>query len=398
MTYPQGNFVNFIPLRIGMVSPHDLIQLKTLYDFKGDEETSLLLNVEKGMKEKEFVQQIFARQKTWNAENKSVYLMQDGAGIVKGIASVIPVRKDAYTGIAEYAFEPLLCASGDSKRLCSMFDQNQRLRLIPEFSDNSSERMRFFVPSAGEKLTSAIKLSEKQYENLRTSYMETLLKTMPSGICLRQSHFGVKKLTPTATNATWLSEFVERNNQSVNAFWKELADSCANPQETGLFLKAKSQKGNKNPSVFYGLFKDESFIGVFECSPRDTTIHLNMLVDKAMTGKGYASEALRLLERELFKRGAEEIRIECSGYNRETPIIATNNVYRRATAEQPHFSDQFYHLDAESPEAKTYFKTFSDYAVGKFGKESFLPQEEGKKTELSSCARQMLEEKSKSRS
>ena len=42
MTYPQSNFVNFIPLRIGMVSPHDLIQLKTLYDFKGDEETSLL--------------------------------------------------------------------------------------------------------------------------------------------------------------------------------------------------------------------------------------------------------------------------------------------------------------------------------------------------------------------
>ena len=398
MSYPKSNVVHFIPLRIGMVSPHDLIQLKTLYDFKGDEETSLLLNVEKGMKEKDFVQQIFARQKIWNAENKSVYLMQDDEGIVRGVASVIPVRKDAYAGIAEYAFEALLCEPGEAKRMCSMFEQHQRLRLIPEFSDALSEQVRFFFPSAGEKLTSAVNLSEKQYENLRNSYMETLLKTMPTDIYLRQSYFGVKKLTPTVANATQFSEFVERNNQSANAFWKELADACANPQETASFLKAKSQKENKNPSVFYGLFKDESFIGVFECSPRDTTIHLNMMVDKAVTGKGYASEALRLLERELFKRGAEEIRIECSGHNRETPIIARNNVYRRAAADQPHFSDQFYHLDAESPEAKTYFKTLSDYADGKFGKESFLKQEGIKKSELSSCARQMLEEKSKSRS
>jgi len=103
-------------------------------------------------------------------------------------------------------------------------------------------------------------------------------------------------------------------------------------------------------AAFYGIYVADTLVGalsVIEDGCRmfyaddDLPCGLEYWLDAAATGNGYISEALPLLETQLFTRGYNIIELQCAARNRASQRVATRAGYVK-------FSESDYFVDADA--------------------------------------------------
>lgn len=93
-----------------------------------------------------------------------------------------------------------------------------------------------------------------------------------------------------------------------------------------------TEKPNLNvDEIDYLIFKNDRLIGSFHVHsirPQDHQAEIGYALEKNEEGHGYASEALKLVETELFRLGFRRIMISCAPENSRSIRVAQRNGFR----------------------------------------------------------------------
>ncbi len=310
---------------------------------KYDEAFFLLFNAEKQAHSLEYMAQIRQKTTEWQSEKRQVYLAKRNEQAV-GIVSVCPVRVNEDTQTKECAFDVWAVNDEFALQIINSFRENVQM----ETKNPSGYTARVFAPMKGESLT-VLPYSKRAKGGY--SFLTCLSQSMPNRISSQDSAFSLRRLN--VSHCDELYQLFENNRAEANQFLIGLSKQCDTPEGTKQLLMKSEQIPTDWPvlDIYYGMYQDNKLCGFCggKCYPSET--HIDILVDNAHSGKGYASEAVRLFERELFKRGMETIKLQCDVQNYGTPTIARRNHYLFDAGDD---SDNTYY----------YHKHITDYVSG----------------------------------
>lgn len=362
----DGKMINFVELKDSLITMDDIAVLKSKCDSPNQEDLLLLLNVAQNTDILHFVQQLFHQISVGKKEMKTLYLAKNGNEDVLGVISIQPVCCNPSTMEIEYCWDSYLTGDYSLKAVKEAFVKyyyNQPHESV--YQEVRNKKARFFSPQLEE--TESLLYTQTRpdaYQKLSHSKQYMMRLTMPQKIGLNGFFFSMRRIKGKETEIQDVFELIQRNQPETERFLPVWQEECSSLSKTENFLKNQMNFKDSMLSVRYGIYEAEKLVGLLECCTRGDVAHLNILVDKDSGARGYASEALRLAEREIFKHGINEIQLECSAYNYLSPRVVVANGYKLAELYDEYDSMHYYH------------KVIGDYLAGNRATHSLLKPKE----------------------
>ncbi len=362
----DGKMLHFVELKESLITMDDVLELKSRCDSPKHEDLLLLLNVAQNTDILHFVQQLFHQINVGKKEMKTLYLAKNGDKDVLGVISIQPVYCNPATMEIEYCWDSYLTGDDSLKAVKEAFIKAYREQPHESvYQEVRNKKARFFAPQLAEK---GVLLQEQtkpdMYQKLSHSKQYMMRLTMPQQIGLNGSSFSMRRIKGKKAEVEDVFTLIQRNQPETERFLPAWQEECSSLLKTENFLKNQMNFKENMLSVRYGMYEADKLIGLLECCARGDVAHLNILVDKDSGARGYASEALRLAEREIFKHGINEIQLECSAYNYLSPRVVIANGYKRAELYDEYDSTYYYH------------KAIGDYLAGNRATHTLLKPKE----------------------
>ncbi len=342
---------SFEPLSTGIKHANAIMQFA---QNRYDEDFYLLFNIEPQAPISTYCRSIKRKISEWKNKNIYGYLIKHQDNPV-GIVRVLPIRA---IGLAL-----------DSS--CDIWSVNK---------SNASEIVeayqafytRFNAMQLGLEVNIYSPLQNKQLAPLpfkeqqegTHSLLTYLSGTMPDSIPSMGSDFLLRRFSEDVSSAKQIYELMENNREMANRFLGGLSSDCSTIQSTTAFLSKSCQisRIKSKVALFYGLYKRDECIGLCQVDCESDQAEISLLVDKQHNRKGYGSETIRLIERELFRRGIGTVRICCDVQNYASASAIQHNRYTFDPPIDGNENETFYY----------YHKTAEGYAIGAKAPQSLL--------------------------
>ena len=135
----------------------------------------------------------------------------------------------------------------------------------------------------------------------------------------------LKKADPVFASAMWA--LISQNKEYF--IYIDSIQSLDNIEKVRDFLSEMQQKSKKQEYGYF-LFVLEKLVGYvgIKIRPGEHVAELSYYLDKAETGKGYASTAVMLLEEKFFSEGGHRCEIFCNENNLKSRHLAEKLNYR----------------------------------------------------------------------
>ena len=374
----------FVPFKSSMINISDIAQLKTLYEHQqNNEEVSMLLGVKPNMSLKGFMNKVYSQNTIWKQEAKNVYIVKSTDGIVAGIATVQPLRLWNSTYRVDYAIDVLLTNPEQSKRIKELYVKayhNQESHTLMQKLQQS--KARFFAPMQNEQLesmtcipnlstTKGIAIWQNKFKNVDTTFLSQFPIVMPKNIQSADRDFSLKRLDVSNSNGMEFYNFIQNNRHEIKEFFPGLSNEFTSAKAVTSLLGNGATYEKGKLTLHYGIFAGNKLVGYLNCPIGLLSAQIEVLVDKNANNRGYASEALRLLEREFFKHGIKEISI----------LTAMNNYKMQSVLIKNKYCSDLYD---ENDSFLNYYKLLSDYVKGTRANKSLLKSNEPQKVQVAS--------------
>jgi RimJ/RimL family protein N-acetyltransferase len=135
----------------------------------------------------------------------------------------------------------------------------------------------------------------------------------------------LKKLKPTIATASTVFQVIAENRQHLLPWfiWVKTEKSAEDAFKYLLALEEKSKLGEK---VDYGIYLNREYIGnvgAFDINQKNKSAEIGYWLSKKFTRNGYMTEAVRLLEKDLFFRlNLHRVQIKCDERNKPSAGVA----------------------------------------------------------------------------
>ena len=131
-------------------------------------------------------------------------------------------------------------------------------------------------------------------------------------------------LKPTLKNATILSHLVCDNALYLSSVFDYMVQAYETPKDTLNCLKYDEECQLQQEMLPYHIFQNGTLVGEItaEWKDKETMTEVIYWLGKKYVGNGYISDALKLMERALFRAGHQEIRLYIDAANRRSADVA----------------------------------------------------------------------------
>ncbi|MCL2629291.1 MAG: GNAT family N-acetyltransferase [Alphaproteobacteria bacterium] len=155
-------------------------------------------------------------------------------------------------------------------------------------------------------------------------------------LILKGARIELRTLEPTFENAKMIFDVVVANRDYLLQ-WLPWASTeiTGKPEDSFDFLLKMQRNRKDNIEYGFGIFLDNKYIGnisIFDVSEKRKSGEIGYWLVKDAMGKGYMTEAVKLIENAFFESFGNRIQIKC-----DTRNIPSQNVPKRLN----------YHLDGE---------------------------------------------------
>lgn len=140
----------------------------------------------------------------------------------------------------------------------------------------------------------------------------------------------LRYLMPTLQNAARLSHLVHDNATYLSPVFHQMVQAYETPMKILTCLKYDEECYLRNQMLPYYIFKNDALIGEITADWQDKEGITQIIywMDKNYIGKGYTSEALKLMEKTLFGMGHKEIRLYIDAINLRSAAVAQKAGYQ----------------------------------------------------------------------
>lgn len=178
---------------------------------------------------------------------------------------------------------------------------------------------------------------------------------------IRGQRITLKKIPCNMETASKIFSIVD-NNRNYLLPWSQWAHYVKNTKSYFEWLEQREDDWNKKTRATYGIYLEKEFIGriaVEDINYMKDSAELGYWIDSKHSGQGYATEALKVIEKEFFKRGLNRIVIYSDPDNLASIHVAEKNNY---TLEGIMRQDDYY-MDGEGEYRNTaiYSKLYSEW-------------------------------------
>lgn len=122
------------------------------------------------------------------------------------------------------------------------------------------------------------------------------------------------------------------NNREYLAMWLPWVKYTQTVEDSLKYLFEIDEETKKGNKVNYGIFLDKKYIGqigVFDIDKENKSCEIGYWLSAKYGRKGFMSEALSLLEKELFvNQGMNRIQIKCDERNKASASVAVKGKYK----------------------------------------------------------------------
>ena len=144
---------------------------------------------------------------------------------------------------------------------------------------------------------------------------------------IESPRLGLRVILPTQANAEKIFNVIEQNREFLEA-WQGHIEYLRNVNDVLKNLEFRHAQIAKDAGMLFGIYRDGDLIGRirFFIDP-EYGCEIGFWLAKFATGKGYMSEALSALEKELFKFGFDKITLDIDDGNTMSENVAKRNGY-----------------------------------------------------------------------
>ena len=147
---------------------------------------------------------------------------------------------------------------------------------------------------------------------------------------IRSPRIVLRRLNATFENAEKVFSTIDENREYLSE-WLDWVSYSQKPEDTYNHFKECEEKLQSNTNVTYDIFLDDAHIGRVSCFGKDIEDgigEIGYFLSEKYAGKGYMTEAVMLLEKELFSRGMIRICIKCDVENLKSSSVAKRAGYK----------------------------------------------------------------------
>ena len=149
----------------------------------------------------------------------------------------------------------------------------------------------------------------------------------------------LRHLKPTLENATVLSHLVCENALYLRSVFDYMVHAYETPKGTLTCLKYDEECLLRHEMLPYHIFQNDTLVGEItaEWKDKETKTEVMYWLGKKYVGKGYISDALKLMERTLFVAGHKEIRLYIDAANWRSADVAGRCGYQLSESSNYYF-------------------------------------------------------------
>lgn len=133
-------------------------------------------------------------------------------------------------------------------------------------------------------------------------------------------------MEPTFENAQKLFKLVDETRDMLGAWTNSNPDNyIKTPEEAFVFLVSANNSWNQKRSLRFGIFSGDELIGTIfanDISLNNSSFSVGVFISKLEFGKGYATDALYLLLKEMFAHGFNRASFRCDFDNERSAKLA----------------------------------------------------------------------------
>lgn len=165
---------------------------------------------------------------------------------------------------------------------------------------------------------------------------------------LKGERLTLKITLATINHGKEVFELVEKNKEYLRK-WLPWVDKTESVEDTTKYLFSQEEEIKEKQTVQYGIYLDEKLIGklsIMNISTSDKSGEIGYWLSEEFSGKGYMTEAVKLLETEGFENiGLNRIQIKCDIENNASIKVAEKCNYQfEGIIRQETFSPYFNEL------------------------------------------------------
>ncbi len=185
---------------------------------------------------------------------------------------------------------------------------------------------------------------------------EINLKDLPKEI--NGDRITLKQLNSTFENAELLFTTVDENREYLRE-WMDWVDPYTKAEDAYNYFKKNEERLANNENVSYDIFLGDVYLGRVSCFGIKNGIgEVGYWLSQKYTNNGYMTEAVNLLEKELFAIGMNRIVIKCDPENLSSSGVAKKAGYK---FEALLHADEYSNFKQGYIDIEVYYKLKSDY-------------------------------------
>lgn len=134
----------------------------------------------------------------------------------------------------------------------------------------------------------------------------------------------LKTTKPDLTMAEVMFKVISENRKHLRP-WFPWEKSTKKVEDSLKYLFDKEEKVKAGEKVEYGIYVDNEYIGnigIFSINTKKRSAEIGYWLSVKFIRKGYATEAVRTLEKEFFAKGLNRIQIKCDERNTASAGVA----------------------------------------------------------------------------
>lgn len=141
----------------------------------------------------------------------------------------------------------------------------------------------------------------------------------------------LRRVKPTVKNAVALFSTIDENREFLGE-WLDWVDGTKRLEDSLKYLFETEKETEGRKKVEYAIYIDEEYAGhisFFNVSMKNKSAEMGYWLAEKFCGEGYMSEAIRIFEKEFFKRfGMNRLVLRCDELNRKSIAVAKRNYYK----------------------------------------------------------------------
>lgn len=142
---------------------------------------------------------------------------------------------------------------------------------------------------------------------------------------LKGERITLKTTTPLIATAQIIFKTVDENRDYLEK-WLPWAIETKQIEDSFKYLIEKEEKVKKGEQVDYGIYLNQEYIGnigIFDIDEKNKSAEIGYWLSQKYSGKGYTTEAIKLLEKEFFENfDLHRIQIKCDERNIASKRVA----------------------------------------------------------------------------